>query len=411
MSAWHYNLAILKGRWPRVAKAIEAVTIEDCKVVTGTPEQALEYKGHQITSAFDPLDEAKRQAEHIRRGEEAVYCYGIGLGHLPAVLAARHKGVRVVIMNATIARAAMESSEQRWLSAPHVDLVMAEDVEVLFIPFAVVPMECRYADEQGYALRDRVFAIVNQRYVNDHHFGKTTERDNGHATENTKHLTADKPVAALAGLAPGKSAVVIGGGPSLVNEVDWVRSQQENGSIVITVSTSLRFLLASGIKPDYTAIVDTSPRMLGHIEGLADDQLRSTLVYHPTVLPEFIGRWKGPRFYFVDGNDELFISGTVTHTACSIAAKLGCASITLVGCDFCYPNRQSHLPGTMDYEDITYRPTLIETIDGHGTKVYTDYNLAQYHRHLEDYIARRAQHIKWLKRGRSGVPVRGAEWT
>ncbi len=410
-SAWGYNLAILKGRWPKIAQAIEAATLDDCTAITGTPAQTFTYKGKQVTSAFDPLDEAKRQAEGLDRDtEDAIYCYGVGLGHLPAVLAARHKLVCVVIMNASITRAAMEASEQRWLSAPHVALAMAEDVSILYVPFASVPMDCRYADKQGYATRDRLFSHVNQRCIDTFHFGRNAERDSGHVLANNEHIKVDKHIGEVFGTAKGQRAIIVGGGPTLLAELEWLRQEQTQGAKVIAASTALRLLLSHGVKPDFTLVVDTEPRMMGHLEGVTPEQTSNlALLYHPTVVPGFIAKWTGPRYYYADPK-ELYTSGTVMHTAADLAVKLGASEVVMVGCDFCYPGQHSHIPDTMDYTPIEMRPTLIETLDGHGELVYTDYNLAQYHRHMEDYITHSGKSAQWFKRGKGGVSVRGAEW-
>lgn len=409
-SAWNYNLVTLKNRWPKIAKAIEAANLDDCKAVTGTPSQTLVYKGQQISSAYDPLDEAKRQAEHLDREAEAVYCYGIGLGHLPAVVAARHKMVCVVIMNAAIARAAFEASEQRWLIAPHVALAMAEDVDILYVPYACVPMDCRLADRQGHATRDRLFTHINQRFIEIHHFGKNTERDAGHVRDNEAHTKEDKHVSTVFGTAQGKRVIIVGAGPSLLGELDWLKVQQAAGAVIVAASTALRLLLSHDITPPFVAVVDSDPRMVGHLEGVTAEQTKSiSLVYHPTVVPAFLASWTGPRLVFAN-NKDLYTSGTVMHTAADLAVRLGASDIVIVGCDFCYPDNRSHIPNVMDYEDIKQRPTLLDTTDGHGNNVYTDFNLAQFHRHLEDYITHSGTGAKWYKRGKAGVPVRGAEW-
>ncbi len=409
-SAYGYNLALLKGRWPHIAKIIESATLEACTAITSTPAQTFVYKGQQVTSAYDPLDEAKRQAEHLEAGTECVYCYGVGLGHLPAVLAARHKGVCVIIMNATIARAAFEASEQRWLSAPHVALALADDVDILYVPYAFVPMDCRLADKQGWATRDRVFAHANQRCIETFHFQRNVERNKVHINDNQVHVKVDKHISALFDTRKGSSSIVVGGGPTLSGELEWLKAHQQAGDIVIAVSTALALLLKHDIKPDYAVIVDTEPRMIGHLDGVTSEQTKDIgLLYHPTVIPEFIAHWQGKRYFFAD-NNEIFCSGTVAHTAAALAVKLGCKEITLLGCDFCYPGQESNIPDTIDYRVIPMRPTLLETTDGYGNTVYTDFNLAQYHRHMEDFIAQTGKGAKWFKRGKGGVTVRGAEW-
>lgn len=410
MSAWDWNYAVLRGRWPKIAEAINAASIDGCAAVMDTPAQALVYQNRQITSAFDPMDEAKWQADGLDREAEAVYCYGIGLGHLPAVLAARHKHVCVVLMNLSIARAAMESSEQRWLAAPHVALALAESVPILYIPYACVPMDCRLADSQGHATRDRLFAHVNARFVKEVYFGGNEKQDRQHVDGNKCHTEADNHVRELFGTLHGHKIVIAGGGPSLKDEIKWLKEQKEiYNRTIICASTVLRLFLDNEITPDIVVVVDTGRDQIRHMEGVDADLTKNiTLVYHPTVMPEFVGAWQGRRYYY-NNPSELYTSGTVMHTVADLAVKMGAVEIVMLGCDFCYPANKSHVDGASHFKQIEARPSLIETLDGYGNKVHTDLNLAQYHRHLEDYIAR-ADGVRWWKRGRAGVPVRGAKW-
>lgn len=410
-TAWDWNYAVLKKGWPKIAKAVAGASLDGCQSLEGTPSQALIYRDRQVTSAFDPLDEAKLQAEGLNRDAEAVYCYGIGLGHLPAVLAARHKHVCVVLMNLNVARAAFESAKQKWLTAPHVGLALAADVPILYAPYACVPMECRYADAQGYAMRDRLFAHLNDRYNKDYNFSKNLPRDQENVVNNKKHVDVDRSVDTLFGTASGKRMAVVGSGPSLAGEMGWLRDQMDNGVVIVAASTALKALSAAGVAPDVVVSVDTDPRMVTVVDGVSPDIIKqAALVYHPTVSPELLAAWTGPRYYYIE-QGELYASGTVVHVATDLATKMGASQITLVGCDFCYPGAVSHVAGAPDFNEIRERSTLLETRDGHGNMVHTDFNLTQFHRHLEDYIAQNKQGIKWFKRGKTGVPVRGVEWS
>lgn len=411
MSTWERNLAVIRKRWPRVAKALKAASVDGCQLMQGTPAQGLVYNDRQVTSAFDLLNEAKWQAEGLDRDAEAVYCYGIGLGHLPAVLAARHKLVCVVIMNVTIARAAMEALDQPWLKASHVGLCLAEEMDTLHVPFACAAMECRMADRQAFALRDRLFAQVNKRFVDDCHFMPNAPRDSSHVEANRVHVSYDHHVSTLFSARHDLRVAIVGGGPSLQGEYEWLREQQASGMRIICTTSVLRVLLGQGITPDIAVIVDTAPTLaVDQLTGVDMEQTRGIqLVYHPTVTPEFPSAWLGPRYYY-NNPSELYTSGTVMHTAAALAVLMGASEVHMVGLDFCYPAGKSHAEGTPDFHEETHRPSMFETVDGNGQRVYTDPNLAQYHRHLEDFIEHAGQGVHWVKRGRSGVSVRGAAW-
>jgi uncharacterized Rossmann fold enzyme len=406
-SPWGSNYVTLRNRWPRVAEAIAAAPLDECASISGTPFPALAYRGKQAVSAFDPLDEAHDQAEDITG--DAVYCYGVGMGHLPGVLAERHKHVYVVAMNLSIARAAFECTAMPWLLAPNVTMKLASEVPVLYAPYACVGMECLLADEQGYALRDRIFADKNSRAMQDLVLKPREAQDARHAEENAKHVREDKHVNALFGAWAGKQVTIVGGGPTLMEEMGTVY----DSTLVIAASSVLRTLLAGnawfprGIVPAVVVSVDTDPVNVCQLDGLDMERTRNiALVYHPQISPAFVAAWKGPRYFFAN---ELFMGGTVMHVCADLAVQMGASEVHMVGMDFCYPGRKSHAAGHQDQREVPLRPELRETVDGNGQRVYTSANLAQYHRFLENYIAK-STGVRWVKHGRAGVSVRGAEW-
>jgi uncharacterized Rossmann fold enzyme len=406
-SPWGANYVTLRNRWPRVAEAIAAAPLDECASVSGTPFPALAYRGKQIVSAFDPVAEAEEQAEDVTG--DAVYCYGVGMGHLPNLLASRHKHVYVTVMNCSIARAAFECAAMPWLSSPNVTVKLASEVPVLYVPQACVGMECLLADEQGHALRDRLFADKNSRAMADLVLKPREKRDAEHAEANAKHTRVDKHVNALFGAWAGKQVTIVGGGPTLMEEMGTVY----DSTLVIAASSVLRTLLAGnawfprGIVPAVVVSVDTDPVNVCQLDGIDMEQTRCiALVYHPQIAPAIVAAWKGPRYFF--GN-ELFMGGTVMHAAADLAVQMGAAEVHMVGMDFCYPGGRSHAEGHQDGRIVGAKPELRETVDGYGNLVYTAPNLAQYHRFLENYIAK-SSGVRWVKHGRGGVPVRGAEW-
>jgi hypothetical protein len=50
------------------------------------------------------------------------------------------------------------------------------------------------------------------------------------------------------------------------------------------------------------------------------------------------------------------------------------------------------------------------TVDGHSERVVTRPDMTQWHRGMEDLIAARPS-VRFYKRGRAGVPLKGCTWT
>lgn len=147
----------------------------------------------------------------------------------------------------------------------------------------------------------------------------------------------------------GKTAVVLGGGPSLDELIPWVKTHREKLA-VIAVSRICRRLLEADLQPDIVVSID--PHNLSFDvskETLRFD--RNTLLIHSYhVSPLLLAQWHGPAVYFGErlpwkseaNVDNLASQGpTVTNTALSMAVELGFSQIILGGVDLCY-SREGH---------------------------------------------------------------------
>jgi hypothetical protein len=197
---------------------------------------------------------------------------------------------------------------------------------------------------------------------------------------------------------------IVGGGPTMLEQLGRL---QRGGTTIIAASSVLRTLLRNTVTPSVVVSVDTDPANIVQLDGVDPEATRGiALVYHPQISPDIVSAWKGPRYFF--GN-ELFMGGTVMHACADLAVQMGASEVHMIGMDFCYPGGKSHADGHQDQRDIAVGPQMRETIDGNGQHVYTSANLAQYHRFLENYIAK-SSGVRWIKHGRAGVEVRGSTW-
>lgn len=414
MSAWGRNAEVIAKRWPRILPRLSNAKLDGIAITENTPVPGLVFEGLQITSGYNRAGEAAVQCLSVPKDANEVFCYGVGLGDLPRMLVAQQKKTIAVFMNAAIGRASFTQEVAEWLKAPNIHLEFAGALRTLYRPFACVPQECRLADDQGYAMRDRIFGCLHDRANRDLHFETNREKDTAHVVENLKRSDKDKPVSSLFGVRSHGHFAVIGGGPSLSGQLEWLATEQrEHGLTLVAASTALKPLAAAGIIPDIVCVIDTERDQVKHLIGLdLSRYCETTLVYDRTVQPEFMSAWQGPCYYLEQGHPErtLFISGTVVHAQVDLSYRMGANQITLVGCDFCYPSGKSHAIGADDEQLKVQTSLQFKTLDGNGNQTFTDPNLARYHRHLEQYITNRPG-VRFNKRGRAGVPISGATWT
>ncbi len=409
-------MGVIRRRWPLVAKELDRTEVKDCAWQSGPKDGTIVYKGLRMTSAVDRAAEAKMQASLLERAPE-LWCFGVGLGELPREVLKRNRKTSVVVMNREVTRASIgHVYHADWLEHKKVSLKMASEIaESIRVPdkapFAVVPMELRHADVDAYPVRDAVCGAINSRFNHEIQYKAQLPNDLEHWEANKPRMEAeDKIVSDLFGMRPGCESIVCATGPTLDDELGWVKENRE-GKLVIALNSSLRPLHVAGIVPDVCVAIDSADSIAKGLDGIDIESLKECqLVYEPVVTPSFIEAWPGPRFYSV--NNLLWSKGTVTHTAVDLAVKMGAASVTLVGVDFCHPKLKSHAKDAPDHYDVNAEipASLIPTIDGNGEMTHTIPCLSMYHRHLESFIKDHPQ-VKFYKRGRAGVPLMGATWT
>ncbi|MET0014638.1 MAG: 6-hydroxymethylpterin diphosphokinase MptE-like protein [Sedimenticola sp.] len=189
----------------------------------------------------------------------------------------------------------------------------------------------------------------------------------------------------LEDLFTGKTAVILAAGPSLENDISWVKENRDN-LVVIAITRICERLSEIGLKPDI--IVGADPVIEGFEIGkgaflFPDVLLAHTAYMHPTLT----GQWPGMRAALtprVPWNSKLNdytslydVGTTVTNIAINLAGWLGVERIILLGVDFCHsPEGHSHSKGNPERSkppvinpDIVELPTNDGSI-GYGIQDY-----------------------------------------
>ncbi|MEK9722737.1 MAG: 6-hydroxymethylpterin diphosphokinase MptE-like protein, partial [Rhodospirillaceae bacterium] len=136
-----------------------------------------------------------------------------------------------------------------------------------------------------------------------------------------------KPAAADVRAVP---VFVIGAGPSLDNDLDFIRANQDR-VVIISCGTAIRVLLANGIKPDFQMEIENVPAVpeLTMIVAEKFDMSGITLIATSTVYPGLREFYDRTIYYFRQGlsSFSLFHQGTDSSIASSTPniANLGFA--------------------------------------------------------------------------------------
>ena len=143
----------------------------------------------------------------------------------------------------------------------------------------------------------------------------------------------------------GRSAVIIGGGPSVDAEVETIRALQDTGSIVFSIERMYPWCLSHGLIPDYVVTQDASDDVQ---EAFTQLQAGSAHLVATQCQPATFDALQDERVYFFHTNADLTIEelagpelegvlvnsgGSVTLCSLSLAMLLGCAHLHVFGFD------------------------------------------------------------------------------
>lgn len=244
-----------------------------------------------------------------------------------------------------------------------------------------------------------------------------TEEEFGHIKEQNyylNHVFVDRRICDIDWNDSDDEWIVVAGGPSLDDSIEYIKGQQGKKKI-ISASTTYGKLVSEGIKVDFVAVIDPQNRTYGHMLGVED--ISAKLIMTDTANWQFGAGYKGDKYlveiagnYYSSkhGNDrEWYSQGTVTAFCIDIAVYAGAKKIELAGVDLSYPKDHSHATGTMDDEKIDYSAMIkVKSVD--GGEVYTDSILYSYISDLEDQVTRYSN-VDFYNLSEHGALIKGCK--
>ena len=188
----------------------------------------------------------------------------------------------------------------------------------------------------------------------------------------------------------GRDALVVCAGPSLNESLHYIKKYQ-NSALIICVGTALKPLLAAGITPHITIIVDSDPKVSQQFSDL--DNPPGYLLCPYTIFPGIIQKYhqkviafnclvsEGFSKWLADAgidHGSLNIGGTVSLSALDLAKTCGVKNIFTFGLDLAYSeDGTSHAKNSM-YDTQTKATGLVEVQGNRHNTVKTTKQFAGY---------------------------------
>ena len=156
----------------------------------------------------------------------------------------------------------------------------------------------------------------------------------------------------------GKTAVLLGGGPSLDDFLPWLQKNREK-VVVLAVSRISRRLLEVGLIPDFVFSVDPQKISFEVSKEMLQFDQKTIFINCYHVSPHLLSQWNGNCFYsgalfpwetpLNIAKDFPHPGPTVTNTAFATAVEMGFSQIILAGVDLCFDNAgNSHARGSCE---------------------------------------------------------------
>jgi hypothetical protein len=366
LSSSHPALSVEVGK---IGESPE-VTFRETRNGMRIPVLLLDSREYPLYSTIDPLREAKRFYQSSAAGGYLVF-FGLGAGYhiRPFLERTDISGFLIIDFDVSLFRSILAhfdlrdiilDERVRFLIDPTEEEISQDilhnylpavsgDLRILSLRSRVRTLEKSFSGA-GRAMR-RVIDPLSEDYSVQSYFGKRWFY-NSVMNLSIAEETANR-------LPPLRKALITAAGPSLESQIDELKEERNDGTLIAT-DTSLSFLLKKGIIPDLVISIDcqhityhhfisgypreiplvldlASPR---HLTGLSDKPVFFTSG-HP--FSRYVNQnWR--RFPYIDTS-----GGNVGHAAVSLADSLGAHRILLYGADFSFPRGKSYVRGSYLY--------------------------------------------------------------
>ncbi|MFB2684784.1 6-hydroxymethylpterin diphosphokinase MptE-like protein [Shewanella mangrovisoli] len=236
------------------------------------------------------------------------------------------------------------------------------------------------------------YSILNTQIIKTLESGYLEQRVNSsqqkYFEEQFKNISENVlPASLLINRFNGHNCLIVAGGPSLDDHIDWIRSNSKH-LFIIAVSRIAGKLHKAGIAPHIIVSVDPydfSFEVNRDMMSLANSSL---FVNSFHVNSRLLGQWPGKNLFMdnkypwqLEEKENIETIGpTVTNAAVHLATRMGFSSILLAGVDLCFTN--TGFTHTKDSVESALGPNLgimgewIDTYGGEKAETVTQLKLA-----------------------------------
>ena len=369
-------------------------------------------------SAIDPFYQAYQLAKKEYLPQKTRYnIMGVDLGYLPWQIfecSERSADIYIYELNETNIKYAEDFGTLSYIDSEKLHIVVESDPVRLIDAF--FKDSERYGESLGYYWSDRLVDDLPEElktevigFIAAENTGKT----NGQLAQANYYrniVNIRNSFNDLKKTNYKKDWMVIAAGPSFDEQVETIKKKRD-AYTVVAVTTIVRRLLDSGIKPDIIVLLDSMEGTYGHIKGLED--IGIPMVIYECAYWKYAEKYTGPKYLLRKSDVEesgknLLLGSTVSIMAACVAIMLGAEKIELYGLDLAYPGLKSHASGTVHEREMS-DTGLIQVDAVCGGTVGTSLEFTVYINEIKELIKNNPK-VEFINYSSQGALLKGAKW-
>ncbi|WP_334076791.1 6-hydroxymethylpterin diphosphokinase MptE-like protein [Paenibacillus sanfengchensis] len=225
--------------------------------------------------------------------------------------------------------------------------------------------------------------------------------------------------------AKGATAIIVGSGPSLKYDIDYLKSA-ESKCLIIAAGSSIQALEHHGITPHIVVSMDGGLPNYKVFQNI--DTGRVPLVFCSQINYQIVENYKAPLFCSALDTDEVtpYVVGqeslpkfqsttSVTGTAMQLAVYMGVSEIVLTGQDLSYPGHQyyssgvNHISSNIIERELNGAKELVPNVDGGENPTTLKMKVTLNDLGLLVQLIH-MQGVKVINASKHGALIQGTEW-
>ncbi|MCE9786664.1 6-hydroxymethylpterin diphosphokinase MptE-like protein [Shewanella chilikensis] len=221
----------------------------------------------------------------------------------------------------------------------------------------------------------------------------------------------------LRGTFKGETAIIVAGGPSMEQQLGWLKANQHKLTI-FAVSRIAAKLMSNGITPDIVVTVDPQAFSFDVSREMMQYPEDFLLVHAYHAHPWIVGQWAGKNLYLGDRfpwqtqHSNIITQGpTVTNSSLLLAIEMGFSRILFTGMDLCYSRQGvSHASGTQEAKlgpSLGHMCEWVETYSGYLAE--TPLQLLHARQAIENDIAKHPQ-LEYINLSEDAAKIAGIDY-